>query len=131
MRSRKVPFKDKEHRKEYMRKYHQDHKEKLNAYCRKYRLDNPGKRRENHLMGKYGISTDDYDRMLLEQGGRCAICGGTEPGGKKGYLGVDHDHDTGKIRGLLCADCNAGIGRLGDSPSTVRSALIYLEERRK
>lgn len=60
----------------------------------------------SHLKNTYGITTEEYDRMLAEQGGSCAICD-REP--KKRRLSVDHDHSTGKVRGLLCTPCRSSI----------------------
>ena len=60
---------------------------------------------------KYGLTLNDYDAMLEEQQGVCAICGG-EPDTRWRMLAVDHDHATGKVRGLLCMVCNTMIGRL-------------------
>lgn len=64
--------------------------------------------------------------MLAAQGGKCAICGGTNPGGHR--LAVDHDHTTGAVRGLLCHACNAGIGKLRDDPALLRVAADYLDK---
>ena len=58
----------------------------------------------------YGISVDDYDRMFLEQRGRCRICGSDKPGKHKRHFSVDHDHANGRVRGLLCVRCNVGLG---------------------
>ena len=60
----------------------------------------------------YKITPADYNKMLNEQGGKCAICGAIPPFGKYKRLVVDHDHETGKVRGLLCPRCNAGLGFL-------------------
>lgn len=78
--------------------------------------------RNARLKRKYNISQDDYDKLHEAQGGRCAICG------KKKRLVVDHDHDTGEVRGLLCGNCNTGIGMLGDTPGDLKNALEYLEK---
>lgn len=72
------------------------------------------------LLMKYGISIDDYERMSRAQGELCAICS------RALKLVVDHCHDTGNVRGLLCDDCNVGLGRLGDSIERVAAALEYL-----
>jgi hypothetical protein len=77
------------------------------------------------LRNKFGITPDDYQRMLEDQGGVCAVCGGLDYGNKK--LAVDHDHATGKVRGLLCRRCNMGIGLLQDDQRVLRRALAYLE----
>ena len=84
---------------------------------------------------RYGLTMADFDRMLAEQGGVCAICGATEPGGQ-GKWHVDHDHSCcntrkiscGKcIRGLLCSRCNIGIGNFADDPARIRAAADYLD----
>ncbi len=78
-------------------------------------------------LGRYGLTQDDYDRMSAEQDGRCAICGGGPRGDSNAVLSVDHDHETGKVRGLLCGPCNKAIGLLADNPNLLRAALAYLE----
>jgi hypothetical protein len=73
----------------------------------------------------------EYDAMFEAQGGVCAICGRPERKvSKSGYpftLAVDHNHATGKIRALLCNDCNACLGMLQENPDTLRAMLAYLE----
>lgn len=65
--------------------------------------------------------------MLVRQGSACAACRTSDWGGKDGKPHVDHDHATGKIRGLLCANCNTGLGMFGDDPARLRAAAAYLE----
>lgn len=84
--------------------------------------------RNRHLKRKFGISSDDYDRMLSEQGGGCKICGKTEAEERNSFLCVDHCHSTGKVRGLLCDDCNVALGRVKDDVAILRAAITYLEE---
>jgi hypothetical protein len=72
----------------------------------------------------YGITPQDFRRMLAKQGGVCAICKGPEPTGMA--LAVDHDHVTGRVRGLLCSNCNKGLGCFKDSPCALRTAALYL-----
>lgn len=79
------------------------------------------------LKRRYGITSEDYARMLAEQEHRCAICGIDQCKTGRNFA-VDHCHKTGKIRGLLCANCNVGIGGLQDSIAVVSLALAYLEE---
>lgn len=67
--------------------------------------------------------------MLREQGGGCAVCGG-EPGGRWKNFAVDHDHETGAVRGLLCLACNRAIGLLEDDSSRIRKIADYLERVR-
>lgn len=76
---------------------------------------------------KYGLTLYAYQRMLERQKGACAIC--KRPELDVGGLVVDHNHDTGKVRGLLCGSCNTALGLLQDSPDVVDAALLYLEER--
>lgn len=81
-------------------------------------------------LARFGITPEQYLEMLEAQDGLCAICERPERStDKKGWtkaLAVDHDHDTGAIRGLLCANCNKGIGNLGDSVETLIAAAAYL-----
>lgn len=75
-------------------------------------------------MRAYGMTADDYVTMLSKQSGVCAICHGVNKSGKR--LSVDHDHSTGKVRGLLCTNCNNGIGRFKDDPIRLVAAANYL-----
>lgn len=85
--------------------------------------------RRSTLKHRYGITVDEYDKMMEYQQG-CAICGATECGGRgpNSRLAVDHDHETGKVRGLLCTNCNNGLGRFKDSPELLQKAITYLEK---
>lgn len=78
----------------------------------------------DRIREKYKITRDDYDRMVSDQQGRCAICHSEHP-----QLSVDHDHATGTVRGLLCNRCNAGIGFLRDDVDLLRGAIRYLTIR--
>ncbi len=84
------------------------------------------KSRNAYLKKKYGISEKTYNLMLEKQGGRCAICQKPASSFKK-RLAVDHDHKTLKVRGLLCEQCNRGLGRFYDSTEVVRRAYLYLQ----
>lgn len=105
-----VPYKDKRHQAEW-------------------RSAHPDYARDINLRRNYGITLEDFDRMATVQDGRCAICGRV-PQGKhnQGRLHVDHDHRTGRVRGLLCSHCNRGLGFLGDSPETLCRAAAYLTD---
>jgi hypothetical protein len=83
--------------------------------------------RRRGLLKKYGLTLEDYDRMVFMQGGGCAICGSPEGGGIIKLLYVDHDHKTGNVRGLLCQPCNAGIGNFLDNPDLMKEAIAYLK----
>jgi Recombination endonuclease VII len=86
------------------------------------------------LRRTYGITVDDYYKMLENQGGGCAICGTRVPSQRKRkYVSVemffvDHCHATGKVRGLLCSRCNRGIGYFDDNPGRLEMAAAYLKE---
>ncbi len=84
------------------------------------------------LKKKYGLSVEQYDRMVAVQNGCCAICGGKEShvhkSGKLKDLSVDHCHTTNAVRGLLCSNCNRGIGYLNDSIERVDRAAAYLRK---
>lgn len=84
-------------------------------------------RRDRRLQATYGISETEYERLLHLQHGRCAIC--QRPYSDAHPLIVDHQHLTGVVRGLLCSECNTGIGLLDDSPVLLAHALVYLHER--
>lgn len=75
---------------------------------------------------KYGLNMDQYAAMVAAQDNRCAICGDRPSGvGRFGSLVIDHDHDTGAVRGLLCSSCNRALGWFRDDPEIVRRALAY------
>lgn len=78
-------------------------------------------KRERNLQDRYGISLTDYMSLLSVQDNRCAACRNLEK-----ELLVDHDHDTGKVRGLLCQRCNSVIGLAGDNPHILQCAIDYL-----
>lgn len=80
-------------------------------------------RRANNLRHRYGIEEEDYDRMFDEQGGVCHIC--QDPPGRYN-LSVDHDHSTGRVRGLLCHNCNHGLGKFKDKALLLFRAISYL-----
>lgn len=93
-------------------------------YNRKYRAANKDKEKCRQLRNNYGITLKEYNKILKKQEGGCAICGTTA---LEQALSVDHDHDTGEVRGLLCSNCNRGIGLLGDSSDTLMRAAEYLQ----
>lgn len=83
--------------------------------------------RKHDLKRKFGITHEQYQAMLTEQKGVCAICG-KPPRGRR--LAVDHDHKTGAIRALLCGNCNHVLGNGQDDPEILRKAADYLEQHR-
>lgn len=90
----------------------------------RWRRDNPRKIKNYMLKSNYGITIEDYERILQKQNGVCAIC--KCPDEYRDVLSVDHCHKTGEVRGLLCNLCNTGLGRFEDNPALLASALKYL-----
>ena len=88
----------------------------------------PTRARADDLRRHYGITLEDYDSMYETQNGQCAICGTTEPGGRWNRFAVDHDHETGVVRGLLCNNCNTALGLFQDSFSILHLAANYLDK---
>lgn len=78
------------------------------------------------LKRRYGISSEDYENILIKQQYVCVICQNKCKTGRN--LAVDHDHNNGKIRGLLCSSCNQGLGNFKDSKELLQKAIKYLEE---
>src|SRR5437016_2712677 len=141
-----MPIKDKAARSRYGRTYYAKNQEAKKAYARAYYLNHreQAKRasaayraarrvelnnreraryytvRDSILFCKYGLREKDVAEIITRQGGGCAICGGTH------LLGVDHDHETKAVRGVLCRKCNSGIGQLRDDPALVQRAADYL-----
>ncbi len=86
--------------------------------------------RENAMLRDFGLTLLQYDLILLDQDGSCKICGKKKSGGL-GRFHVDHNHKTGKIRGLLCNKCNPMLGHAHDDPKILIAAANYLIESRK
>lgn len=79
--------------------------------------------RRHRLKKQFGITLDVYNALLQSQNGKCKLCGQPQPNRD---LAVDHDHVTGRIRGLLCTTCNVGLGALGDNEEGLLKALAYI-----
>ena len=92
-------------------------------YHKKAYAKNAVHERERHLIRKYGVTLGDYERMFAKQGGLCAIC--KRPQDKS--FDVDHCHATGRVRGLLCTNCNRMIGHANDDVARLKAAAAYLE----
>jgi len=127
-----MPHADPEVRAAYQQEYKQKNKEKLRVQYRdsKRRIrakQSAAKKKDTRLRADYGITLADYQEMYDEQEGKCAICGGRAFGGK--LLHVDHNHETGKVRGLLCDHCNWMLGHGKDSPERLIAGAKYLLER--
>ena len=112
-----------------VKRWQQENSERLNAYQREYRSRPEVKRkqRDAYYRKQYGKTADEIDEIVELQGGRCLICKVELPE-RLGSRHLDHDHVTGQIRGVLCIDCNHGIGKLKDSPDLLLRAVVYLRE---
>lgn len=95
-----------------------------NANTLRWGADNEDRRRTGSYMRRYGISLDEYNALLKRQKNRCAICR-AKPS-KRRILDVDHCHESGKIRGLLCNPCNMAVGLIKNNPRTARRMAVYL-----
>ena len=95
------------------------------AKSKEWSRANKARAKATRLLRQFGITPEQYDQMLADQDGKCAICSGAEPGGH-GQWHVDHDHETGVVRGLLCHHCNVGLGHFKDNPDLLLMAGIYL-----
>ena len=92
-----------------------------------HKTSTPDKQRKSNLKKDFGITIEYYEELLKEQNGCCKICK-THYSEFSKRLAVDHDHNTGKIRGLLCLYCNTGLGKFKDSTKLLNEAIKYLEE---
>lgn len=98
-------------RKEHDKRYYEERKESIRSKLRER---------------VYGLSEEDYQALIKKQDGRCVICRSQDPGRSK-YWNVDHCHDSGKVRGLLCTTCNTGLGHFKDDAELLKAAVKYLE----
>ncbi len=138
-------YRNEERQKEYGRRYYEANKEKvlerqrrryvakheeIRLYSQKWHSDNIERRKQyylkNTLKREYGLTVDQYNAMVAEQHGLCAIC--KKPPPSKRRLDVDHDHADGHVRQLLCNECNKGLGCFKDSLEFLDAALRYLRK---
>lgn len=104
---------------------------KLRSYQKSYREKNRDDLSHKERERKFGITRQEYAELFHKQGGVCAICKSPETAmrlGKVKALAVDHNHSTGAVRGLLCSDCNTGIGKLKEDRKILLEAIKYLDE---
>ena len=105
---------------------------KRNSLSKKIKED-PDYVRRTNLKNDFGITLEQYNEMLEIQNGVCALCGLEETSKQRGKivnLSVDHCHTSGKIRALLCRNCNTGLGNFNDDISKLEKAIKYLEEHK-
>lgn len=117
---------------EASRKYHDAHAEEIKKKKNEYYKFHPDKRTKKNDRQKsstlkllYGITLEEYNELFEKQNGRCAICGNHRSESKRNF-DVDHNHKTGKVRGLLCRRCNSGLGLFGENTDIFEKAIDYL-----
>lgn len=118
-----------ERRREYVSRNAEKVAQSFKNWYEKNKVSVAGKQRERVMRNKYSLSLSDIGKLLASQGGGCAICSADAPGGR-GTWRVDHEHTTGRVRGLLCNGCNIGLGHMKDDPARLRKAADYIEKRR-
>lgn len=125
---------------EYRRKYRETHRDKIRAAgkihreqnkdkLRHYRNAHKARHRRWKLQTKYGLTLEQMEQMFVAQNGQCAIC--LKPFEKWSNIHVDHNHETGKVRQLLCSNCNTAIGLFHDNIQTLSNAIDYLNKWNK
>lgn len=126
----------KEEKKDYMAKWYLKNKEARQAYELEYRIKNKEKIKAKQKLSenrqfahvkKYGLSKEDYTKLLEAQNGRCKICG-IEASLLKAKLHIDHNHETNRVRGLLCRACNHGVGNFREDVALLSKAITYILE---
>jgi len=124
---------DKEAKLKVNRDWHKNNKASVRLRNSEWQKNNQDRVRHNTLMSAHGITLDDYKSMLIQQNNLCAICHGAETkiskktGRTKNFC-VDHNHKTGRIRGLLCDDCNIAIGKMKENINSLKAAIEYLSK---
>lgn len=106
-------------------KWRKNSRAHYNKTARIWRKNNPSSNRGYHLKKKFNLSINQYDHMFSQQKGCCHLCGKHQNDCKR-RLAVDHDHKTGKIRSLLCSNCNKGLGNFGERVEVLVKAVQYL-----
>jgi len=131
--------------KKYQKDYHSEHPEKKQKYRNEnkniirerninYHINNPEAKKRQALKRTYGITLEQYNKLFESQNGVCAICGKPETDtnnrtNKVIQIAVDHNHQTGNVRGLLCGKCNRMLGLVDDKIEVLIKAIDYLKEK--
>lgn len=122
-RCRAYYHRNKEVLKEKTKKRYAENKEEILAKTKAYYKENPHKKKEQTLRYKYGISLEDWQAMFDKQNGCCAICSK-----RTDDLVVDHNHESGQVRGLLCRKCNSALGFVFENEKTLENMKEYLRK---
>jgi hypothetical protein len=121
---------NKEYAKQAKKEWDAENKDRRKEYDKNFKTKNPDYFKNKHLESTYGIPIEEYDRMLHNQRGRCAVCGKHAEETHRKRLFVDHSHATGKIRALLCQQCNTALGMVKEDTDILFALVAYLEEHR-
>lgn len=125
-----MPYKDKEKDRARKREWYKNNKEYFKQYAQENAETIAKNFRLSHVKRKYNLDAEEYLQMLLDQDNKCLICKQPETNktakGDIRPLSVDHCHTSGRVRGLLCNQCNAGLGNFKDNLESLRSAVEYL-----
>lgn len=108
---------ERKRKREYMREWSRKNPEKLRAINFK-----------RTTAGRHGGTIAGFELLLAQQDGKCAICGRLSEDSRNGHLDQDHCHETDRLRGLLCSQCNTALGLMADEPERLRAAALYLEK---
>lgn len=107
-----------------------EYRSRILSQVKQHRIDNPHVKM-NERFRTYGITKEQFDKLFESQCGKCAICGYSTIGDHKFFPMIDHCHETGKVRGILCANCNQALGKFKDDIERLKSAIEYLERSNK
>lgn len=124
-----VPYKDPEMARRCKRKHYLNNRDRILEREGKRYHDNRSRAMEYQMIHKYGITMAQFDEILLRQGG-CAICKSPTANRRGHKMHIDHDHATGKVRGLLCAHCNTALGLVKESVATLVAMIKYLNDNK-
>jgi len=126
----KTPLK----KRKYQKNYYQENKNKVKAYQKEHRRLHPNeckdRGRRNYIRRTYGLTPEQYNQMLEDQGYKCEICRGSDTHSRTDRLNVDHCHKTKRNRGLLCYRCNTMLGMALDNTEILQNAIDYLRKYR-
>lgn len=113
----------------YMSRWRDLNRTKYAAYCQEYAPIKRKHQKKYNLKHNYNLTVEEYANMLIEQDYACAVCKTfMDNSSKQKQANVDHDHVTGKVRGILCSSCNRGLGLLKDSTETLKAMIEYLRK---
>lgn len=117
-------------RKDLKKKWDSENIEHKKEYAKKFKVKYPDYYKRKHLSYCYGMPIEEYDRMLHNQNNRCAVCRKLAEDTHRKRLFVDHNHTTGKIRALLCQQCNTALGMVNEDSDILFALVAYLDEHR-